>query len=202
METIMKRATAYKICIKDINDGEYIRSEQNPSFLLTKDGRKVSRVNLIAVLVEKIAESIWLLEDESGRIALRSFEKMPNGFDNGDLILVIGKPREISNEKYLIPEIIKKLDSYSWLKLRGIELNRVSDKKISYNENSKVEVVKDEKLSVVDEVYNTIKDLDKGEGVDFSILAEKFGNKNEDVISKLLEQGEIFEIKPGKLKVL
>ncbi len=198
MANSLKRATAYKLCIKDIIDGSYVRSEQNPSYLLTKDGRKVSRVNLIAVLLEKVEDSLWILEDESGRVTVRSFNEMPSEFINGDVVLVIGNPREFGGEKYLIPEIIKRL-SYSWLKLRSIEIGQ--NIREVYQEEA-ASIVNDEKLSFSNEVYDMIKSYDKGEGVDFSILVEKFGNKSENIISKLLEQGEIFEVKPGRLKVL
>jgi len=199
-----KRAVAYKISIKNILEASYIKSDQSPNFLLTKNGQKMFRINLIAILVEKLSEDMWILEDGTGRITLRSFNNMPQGFSNGDLILVIGKPRETYSEKYLIPEIIKKLDSYSWLNLRNIEL------KNNYNVMSNYQDVKlhgeslvnDENLKVVEGVYEMIKNLDKGSGVDFSFLVKSLGENAENIISKLLERGEIFEIKPGKLKVL
>ncbi len=199
-----KRATAYKLSVKEITESPYIRPEQNPSFLLTKEGLKVYRINLVAVVVEKLTDNTWLLEDGTGRIALRYFDQIPEDLGNGNILMIIGKPREISGEKYLIPEIIKKLDSYSWLKLRNLELSRDSNKAVSYNEHNFEEEnsTRYSNLGLGDDVCETIKKLDKGDGVDFSFLIEKLGKNSENVISRLLENGEIFEIRPGKLKVL
>ena len=48
-----------------------------------------------------------------------------------------------------------------------------------------------------------IKKLDEGDGVliDDVIKSSKIGDA-EEIINRLLENGDIFEIKPGKLKIL
>ena len=51
--------------------------------------------------------------------------------------------------------------------------------------------------------YSLIKKLDKGEGVTFEdVIKNSATSKAETIITKLLENGDVFEIKPGKLKVL
>ncbi|MCK5854229.1 MAG: hypothetical protein KAG56_03340, partial [Sulfurovaceae bacterium] len=70
--------------------------------------------------------------------------------------------------------------------------------------------IKEEKISVEEEIIKNnidpeevikqIKILDKGDGADYEDVLNKV--KDEKMIQMLLEDGEIFEIKPGKLKLL
>ena len=63
-----------------------------------------------------------------------------------------------------------------------------------------IEDVKEEKGGIAENVIKIIKECDDGEGADYEEVLEKV--KNEKLINSLMEEGEIFEIKPGKLKVL
>ena len=48
-----------------------------------------------------------------------------------------------------------------------------------------------------------IKEVDAGQGADTQEIITKLNVEDaESIITKLLEQGEVFEIKPGKLKIL
>ena len=42
--------------------------------------------------------------------------------------------------------------------------------------------------------------MDSGDGADYELLVEKVGD--ERIITTLLEEGEIFEVTPGRLKAL
>lgn len=54
-----------------------------------------------------------------------------------------------------------------------------------------------------DKIVRVINDLDEGRGADFEAVVQKSGiEKAEDIVNNLLLEGEIFEISPGKLKVL
>src|SRR3989338_7527293 len=91
----VKREIAYKVRIKDVLDGKYIKEEGwTPNYILTSDGRRVSRVNIIAVVVSKNTDNLnyaLVLDDGSGRISIRSFDsgKILDDFDIGDIILII-----------------------------------------------------------------------------------------------------------------
>ena len=68
---------AQKITISEILEGTDI-TESGSSFLLTKDNKKVPRLNLIAVVVKKEKTgsiTAFLLDDSTGTIILRSFEE-------------------------------------------------------------------------------------------------------------------------------
>ena len=52
-------------------------------------------------------------------------------------------------------------------------------------------------------VYSLIKELDNGNGAEFESVIEKSGCEDaEKIISRLLMEGEIFELGKGRLKVL
>ncbi|MBW2981354.1 hypothetical protein KY343_00610, partial [Candidatus Woesearchaeota archaeon] len=121
-----KRQIAYKIRIKELINGKYIKEEGwQPNYIITNDGRQINRINLIATVVAKPLEQdinyqSMILDDGTGRISARVFEQN-NIFDNieiGDVILVIGRPREYGSEKYILPETIKRIQDKSWIKVR------------------------------------------------------------------------------------
>jgi len=209
----IKRHTAYKVKIKDILDSKYVKGEGewSPNYLEVS-GLEISRVNLIGVLVSDEVEQNYrnmLVDDGSGRISIRSFEDLKNDVGVGDIVLVIGRPREFGSERYIVPEIVKKVEDKKWMDLRKLELK--SDDEVVNNE---LQDVVDEDTPIaeesiaevsdpVDNVFDFIKKKDSGDGVDTQEIIDKSGIENsENIIKNLLETGEIFEIKPGKLKVL
>jgi len=217
MEGIQKRQVAYNVCVGEISQGDYVKeSGWLPNYILIR-GNKVSRVNIIGVVVnmaEQEDKKEFLLEDSTGRVAIRSFETMQNlnKLKVGDIVKVVGRPREFNDEKYIVPEIVKEVNK-GWFELRSLELGSPTPPKEKI-EIKKVESIKDETLEekiVVkedilkkyinpEEVIKQIKLLDKGDGADYESILEKV--KDEKLIQMLLEDGEIFEIKPGKLKIL
>ena len=199
-----KRATACKISLGEVLKGTFVRSEQQQNFLLSSQGEKIRRVNVTAVLIEQINDTVWLLDDGTGKIALRSFNPLPADYQNGDVLLIIAKPRELAGEKYLMPEIVKKLEEgLSWMKLRQCELQKnVTYERSRGVKKTDVSLVHDAPLRRAEDVYDLIKRLDSGAGVDISVITQTFGQDTEIVVSKLLEHGEIFEVRPGRVKIL
>ena len=217
MENIQKRQIAYNVCVGEISQGDYVKEiGWLPNYILIR-GYKVSRVNLIGVVVniaEQEDKKEFLLEDCTGRIAIRSFEAMENlsKLRVGEIVKVVGRPREFNTEKYIVPEIVKEVNK-GWFELRSLELNSCEqnklDKKVKVVESFKdvvVEEIKPVKEDILkkyidpEEVIKQIKLLDNGEGADYEDVLSKI--KDEKLIQMLLEDGEIFEIKPGKLKLL
>lgn len=225
-----KRRVAHKICIKDIVEGKYVTEEGwQPNYIVTKDGKQISRVNVIGIVVLKadggnLNYKSIVLDDGTGKISIRSFDEKNQLPDPniGDVVLLIGKPREYGQEKYLVPEIIKKIENKSWIDVRKFELkdrmnvnkNELEPKEDlspDKEEGSQIEnvvleeemVVENRKLSNSEKILNLVKELDAGMGADMQELVSKCSmEEGEKVIKTLLEQGEIFEIKPGRLKIL
>jgi len=214
MEKSQKRQIAYKVKVNDILKGEYVKEEGEwvPNYIKIGD-KKVSRVNVMAVVVSKqnlenTSHQSLLIDDGSGKISIRSFEEQ-NNFDNigiGDFVQVIGRPREYFNEKYIVSEILKKIEYPSWIEVRKLELKTKKEVKNKINiEKSELTEVKEEKIgdNINKRIFSLIKEIDMGEGADTQEIITKSNIKEaEEIIKKLLEQGEIFEIKHGKLKVL
>lgn len=210
----IKRHIAFKVRIKDISDGNYIKQDGTKSnYVLFKDGRKISRVNVIAVILSKVDDKELnyrsiIIDDGSGKIAVRSFDDL-NIFDGvsiGDSILAIGKIREFGGEKYIIPEIIKKIDDKRWITLRKIELG-INDKESEEVKKEKAVDLNENKISNeankdVEDVVEFIKRNDSGNGVSIQDVVNNFGDESERIIKNLLENGDIFELKPGFIKVL
>ena len=207
-QAVQKRQVAYKVRVKDILNGTYVKEEGWLPNYIEIGGNKVSRVNLIGAIVLKIDEGNVVMDDGSGKIPLRVFEN--NVFfekiDVGDVVLVIGKPREFGSEKYIMPEILRKVEDTGWIDIRKNELKLDTAPDINLEKEGKKdveEVAEGVKEDPYEKVFNLIKKMDKGEGVDVEELVNSVeGNDAEKIVKRLLENGEVFEVKSGKLKVL
>lgn len=243
METENKsffRFPAAKVSIQELEEGEYIEEkEQNPNYIFIDKNKKIFRINIIATLVHKeLRGSVTslLVDDGTGKIIMRLFEenKTAVNLEVGDVVQIIGKIRIFNQEKYIFPEIIKKINSL-WLKVRSVELQK--DDKIEKSEKiqkGKTEIISNEKKENVKEIAKNliedtvetfeivseeieendpllpfekisklIADLDKGEGVMIEEIIERSPlEKTEEIIEKMLENGDIFQNTPGKVRLL
>jgi hypothetical protein len=218
-----EKKTAYKINIGDLIKGKFVKREGwEPSYIVGKDGLEISRVNLIgmAIGLEQSGTPSLVLDDGTGRIEARAFgDSDPfTSIDVGTLTLVIGRPREYGGEIFVSPEIVKPLPDTKWAEVRRKELAGVSlvvDKtEITEPETPEPteapEEVKEESLEDPAEetppsqiIYNLIKELDTGDGAEVDSLIKKADLKDtEKIISSLLMEGDIFEVRNGRLKVL
>lgn len=211
------RGIAYKVWVGDLLGAEFVRTtgEMEPNYFKIRD-LQVSRVNLIGVVVEKIEgeSSIFLsLDDGSGTISLRVWKEdryILEGWEIGDLVIVIGKAREFNNSAYVLPEVVRKLDSYDWFKLRKIELEKEFGKAVKSDVDISVPVVEESVVEVASNedrgvVLSLIESLDVGEGVDVNMVVSDSNLSEEKVkiiVSSLLKEGEVFELKPGRMRVL
>ncbi len=213
MEPLQRRQVAYKVRISDILNAEYVKEEGwLPNYALIK-GKQVSRANIIAAVISVGAEVV--VDDGSGSIALRSFGQPAHEFDVGSLVMVMGKVREFNSQKYVVPEIVKKVDDKA-ATLRRLELERDAlTNPACAAEAPKQEQSAEPAEAIVEEVvdaavedtsnkrvYELVKSLDSGEGADFGEVISQGGEAAERSVDFLLKRGEIFEIRPGKLKVL
>jgi hypothetical protein len=199
----IKRETAIICSISDLNEANYIKTEGwNPSYFETGRG-KISRANILGVIVSKEEEGLFL-DDGSGKILLRSFEgEIGKNLDVGDLVLVIGRPRIYNEQKYILPEILKKTTT-NWASLRKAYLqSKVSEEFLS-KKQERVPVPEESKgPNLISKVIEFIRDLDSGDGAEISEVIKRTDSPgSEDIINRLIEEGEVFEIKSGRLKVL
>jgi DNA polymerase III alpha subunit len=197
-----KRHTAYKLKIGDILAGNQIVDGERLKFIET-NGKNVARVNLIANVVDKFVQddekkfASITLDDASGQIKLKTFgddiEKL-KPFEQGDTVLTIGMLREWNKEVYVTPEIMKKKQP-EYLLLRKLENEK----------NKPTESEKKESLDLKDKVITIIKREEQNGGADIKKIIEELQAKQDVVnqeIRKLLEEGAIYEPRPGKVRYL
>ena len=201
---LRKRQTAYKVTVKDIIGSRYIKTSGMEPNYLEVGPKQISRVNILGVVVEKSDMDNYkdiTIDDGSGRISARAFDGnvLLDNVCIGNVVIVIGRPREFSSEKYVIIESIKKTDP-AWTMVRSLELQKNDDD----SKKSKVIQDKEEKvdLSPKNKIILAIKELDDGDGVLIESVLSKNVDGAEKIIDTLLKEGDIFEVKPGKLKVL
>ncbi len=200
-----KRQVARKLWIRDILAGAYIKEEGfKPNYVLLQDNSRAARVNVLGVVVSTSTDGLptLVLDDGSGKITVRTFEPSArmSAVQVGDAVLVVGRPRQFSNEIYVLPEILRTITDLSWLEVRKRELSPVMAAPVQ--ENTAEDVV-DSSFGLTETVLGAIRSLDAGPGADTQAVIEQIGARDaEKTIQFLLQNGDIFEISPGKLKVL
>ncbi len=183
----VEQKPAIKVWIADLDNCTFVQKEDAPSVAVLLDGRELSRVNIMGTVVGN--DNPLLIDDGTGIISVRSFDK-PFRAELGSFVRVIGRLREHLGEKYVAGEIVKQIDG-KWFEVRKLELPfsvRIADEKREAPDGRNV-------LTVV-------RSLDLGDGADFDAVVAKLGSSGEELIVRLLALGELFETRPGKLKVL
>lgn len=205
-ETGFKRNIAFKYRIGDILIGKPISSEDRFAFLELGD-RKIIRVNIVGNIVDKYeneGESKYLsltLDDGSGQIKLKTFSddvQRFRDFVQGQTVIVVGTLRMYNNELYISPEIIKEIDS-KYLIVRKIELEK--EKKKNF-----IPLQKDQIFAIKDKILEAIKMAEDEGGIETDRIIMSLREAPADIINqeikKLLEEGIIFEPRPGKVRWL
>ena len=227
----VERVPAVICDLKRLLEGLYVEMPGwEPNYVIIDERLKVSRVNVIGVITLVDTQgggARYTLTDGTGDIALRSYEGSEPRAKPGDLVVVIGRPRVYQNEIYLVPEVIRTIDQ-NWVNHRKRQLELLDDERsnLAILEIPETQVTKEssaahapavekkdsskqtpeEPSSDTERIYAMIESLDSGDGVDLSdvlMKAQSDGIENaEKAIHHMLEMGDIFEIRAGKLKVL
>lgn len=180
---------------------------------LNANGRRVKRANLLATIVDKAdtggAYKSMVVDDGTGQIRLRFFDSEAGLFEKpqiGEFTLIVGKPRHYGEDTYIAPEIIKLLDNVKWAEVRKLELKIQGKRPTAVAEktnNKKPQMPNNDVVSRDEiEVYNAIKALDSGRGADVTEVVMKCGSNAEILIREMTKSGDLFEVSPGRLKVL
>lgn len=189
---LVKRLSAKKVRILDLVSGNFFpgdREKMKPSFLITPFGEKVSRVNVLATVVEKfMSESenygALILDDGTETIRAKFFREKVNLIKNislGDLVIVIGKIKEYFGEIYINGEIVRKVD-----------INYENYRKLEILENliKRVKIIKD--IRSFSEIASE-KELKK-------YAKEKYGLSEESL--KVIVERRKIDYKPKILKII
>ena len=220
---VTPRQVAVKITIKEVLEGTFIQEDnQSSPELILPSMQRVFRLNIMGILLQKERvgniTTLWI-DDGSGKMPVRFFEEDPaiSALAPGEALLIISKPRKYNQEIYLSPEIVKKV-SISWLKVRVAELDRKPGGLLKREEFSMKggfsKVPPAAPLEIINEkiseeilpnlkIAQLIKSLDSGGGARIEEVLEKSPlGQTEIVLEKMLENGEIFQVLPGRVKVL
>ena len=211
MAEIRKREIAYKLRIGDLLRGKQIfeQSENmNPRLQFVEVGNKrIVRINIVGNVVDKFESEgerrfgSITLDDGSGQIRARLFgEDMAkfNAIVQGDTLVIIGLLRSFNQELYILPEVMKKIDP-KYLLVRKLEIEKEIPRQLTPQQKQEVRALRDE-------VIDLIKNAEEREGIDKEEIIMKLNQSNPQIISqeikKLLEEGIIYEPRPGRVRYL
>ncbi len=200
---IRKRNVAYKLRIGDVLKGSPMMDEGKFLFLELGD-KKVVRVNMIANCVDKFVQegeksfASLTVDDASGQLKLKVFgEDIERVKDimQGDTLQIVGNMREWNGEIYMIPEVVKKVDA-RWLLVRKLEI-----------QNARKDLPVEEKgdMGLKNQILDKIKESESEGGIDKEALVMDIEASPEGIeveIKKLLEEGLVYEPRPGRLRYL
>ena len=201
-EEQFKRYVAYKLRIGDILAGKPIFNDERFK-LLEFNNKEVVRVNVIANIIDKFIQegekkyATLTLDDASGQIRIKEFGENIKKFENfsqGDTVMIIGLLRSWNNELYILPEIIKKKDP-QYLLVRKLELDLEKPKTLA----------PEERMELKDKLLSLIKKEEINGGAETEKLILELKEAPEIInqeIRKLLEDGVIYEPRPGIVRYL
>lgn len=195
-----KRQTAYKVKIGDILKSKPVIENERFSYL-DFNNKRLTRVNIVANIVDKYssAEKQYInltIDDASGQIRIKIFGEDVAKFESisqGDTVMIVGLLRNYNDELYITPEIIKVQDP-RYLLVRKLEFERDAPKIID----------KAQILELADQIIKKIKEAEP-EGISTEKLVTDLKASPDLInqeIKKALEQGVIYEPRPGIVRYL
>jgi RPA family protein len=201
-----KRNVAYKFRIGDLLSGKLILNGEKFSYLEI-GGKNVVRVNIVGNIVDKFAAegeskyTVVTIDDGSAQIKVKTFgddsQKLQN-LNQGQTIIIIGVLRNWNNETYISPEIIKQAEP-KYLLVRKFEIEKS-------HSQLRQPLQKEQIIEVKDKVLEKIKNSEKDGGIETERIILELKNSSPEIIhqeiKKLIEEGIIFEPRPGKVRWL
>jgi len=201
-----KRNIAYKFRIGDLLLGKPHTDAEKFLFLELGD-KRIVRVNIIGNIVDKYDNSgekkysFITVDDGSGQIKLKSFgddvQKLEN-LSQGQTVVIIGVLRYFNNEVYISPEIVK-LTEPAYLLVRKFELEGDRKAPVTNGDREQIKAIRDQ-------ILDSIKNSEDDGGVYIDTIIMNHRDISTDLINqeiqRLLEEGIIFEPRPGKVRWL
>lgn len=205
-----KREIAHKLRIIDLLKAKQIFEETetlNKRLNHVELGnRNIVRINLIANIIDKYQSegekrfATITLDDGSGQIRARVFADdvaLFTDMSQGDTVLIIGLLRFFNQELYILPELIKKYNP-KYLLIRKLEIEKSFPPIITDSKKKEIKALRDELIGM-------IKEAETKEGIDKEEIIIKLKSQPQLItqeIQKLLEDGVIYEPRPGRVRYL
>jgi RPA family protein len=201
-----KRNIAFKLRIGDILVGKPIMDRERFSFLELGD-KRIVRVNVVGNIVDKYESegdkkySFLTLDDGSGQIRIKMFGEDADKHKDksqGQTIIVIGTLRSFNNETYISPEIIREKEP-KYLLVRKLEIEKQKEKNNKY-------VPKEKRIAAKDKILGMIKNSEENGGIGIDKIILNLNEISPEIINqeiqKFIEEGIVFEPRPGKVRWL
>ena len=133
------RMPAAKVRIADILGGRFEEVSVGPvRYFRLPSGKSVAAVRVMGVVVDAYVSDDMghvrlVIEDGTGSISVRAWDQdvellmdptsgMP--YSRGTVLDVIGRVREWRAEKYLVPQLVVKVENPNWILVRALEILR------------------------------------------------------------------------------
>ena len=202
-----KRQTAKLTNTEELNSGKYFQKEGfTPNYLLTPQGRRLSRTRLVATVVDTFTNDdetygSITLDDGHDTTQVKFFNDIDDvqEYDEGDIVEAIGKVREYQGQIYMDAEVLKDVsvekELLHQLKYRKMveEWNQIRDTVKQLKESGKEqEDIEKEMAGKLDE--DEVDSLLQSFGESFSVseTQEDIENLEKDVLDAVenLDEGE------------
>jgi RPA family protein len=176
-----KRQVAKLTDTQELSTGKYFQREGfEPNFLLTPEGKRLSRARLIATVVDRFINDdetygSLTLDDGEDTVQIKFFNELElmEGFETGDIIEVVGKVREYQGQIYLDGEILQHREPEAEL-LHKLRLKKTQEE--------------------WSQIHETVKQLKESGKDQEDIEKEMAGKLNENEVDALLQSfGESFD---------
>lgn len=210
----MQRNTARKVRNRDLVEGEFVKTEgsMEPNYVVTPLNEMVSRARVMGVVVSRFVseDESYInvtIDDTTETLALRAFRETEalKDVEVGQTIDVVGKAKEYQGEIYILVEGVSVLEDPNWELVRRLELAE-KDKNLGRKPRQPPQGEKEgEEARGKEEVKELIESKDEGEGVKYITIARGVGigeDHLDDIINELLVEGEIYEPKIGRFKIM
>ncbi len=201
-----KRHIAFKVRIGEILMGKPVFDGDKFTFV-ELGVRKITRINVLGNIVDRYDNegdskyTFLTLDDGSGQIQLRIFgddvEKYKD-ITQGKTVLIVGLLRSFNNATYIAPEIIKEQDP-KYLLVRKLEIEQ--------EKSSAAEPIPREQIvAVKDRILGSIKNSEEDGGIDVDKIILSLQDLSPEIINqeiqKFIEEGIVFEPRPGRVRYL
>ncbi len=217
----MKRHTAYKLTIPHILNFPILKDEVG-KHLLSPEGKKIRRVHTCGRVARVFLDTeqqlgffdVEDIDDSGAKVSVRFFGDSivrAMGVQEGDIVRVVGKPRVYKEERFIQGEVLHPIS------ILEVELTR-AEAVIPFGEPPAVSIKdehsqniekKSEELSEDEQkVLEFIKKHQSEEGgVRYLALIKELGFEGDEdtfdeILSSLMEKGEIYEPKIGRFKTV
>ena len=224
MVPVQQRHPACIVWLSDLLYYPYVyQAGEFESNYLDFPSKRVSRVNIIATVISVFVNNernyaSALIDDGSAPVRLKVWKEdvaLLSDLSVGNLVQVIGRPRQYNSELYLNPEVVKVLQDFHFEILRKLELLQMFGSPTirplvipdTFSDTSFSEEVVSEVVSgnSRQKILDIVDRLGGNEGVPFDEVVAASSlpeTEAEDIIQELLREGEIFEPSPSRLRII